>query len=289
LTPRTRRTIDREPRLHTTRKVMEKMRTDGIRGRWSLVTGASSGLGVDFARELAKRGAHLILVARREERLESVADELNRRHGVEVQVMPIDLGAQGALDSLYERVTDRGIEVDLLVNNAGFGLYGHFLETSWERELTMMQVDIVALVHLTKLVTPGMVERGYGRILQVASTAAYQPVPQYAVYGAAKAFVLSFGEALAYELKGTGVTCTVVSPGVTETEFHKVAGHSYTAYMRRVRMTSGEVARLGIEAMLRGRSSVVTGFPNALGVWCERFLPRRLVTSLAGLFMAVRN
>jgi short-subunit dehydrogenase len=261
------------------------MPADELRGRWSLVTGASSGLGIDFARELAKRGANLILVARREDRLRNVADELIGAYNVEVEVVSVDLGVRGAADRLYLELAAAGREVDILINNAGFGVHGTFLDNPWERELEMMDLDIIALVHLSKLFTPGMVERGYGRILQVASTAAYQPVPTYAVYGAAKAFVSSFGEALNYELKGTGVTCTVVSPGVTGTEFQEVAGHSYTTYMRRVEMKSEDVARLGIEAMLGGRSSIVTGLANAVGVSIQRLLPRRAVTAMAAYFM----
>jgi short-subunit dehydrogenase len=260
-----------------------------LRGKWALVTGASSGLGVDFSRELARRGANLILVARREERLRQLADELRREYGIEAEVTPTDLAVQGAPEAIQRLLTEKARAVDILVNNAGFGVHGEFLDNPWEPQRAMIEVDLIALVHLTRLLAADMVQRGYGRILQVASTAAYQPVPTYAVYGACKAFVLSFGEAFNYELRGSGVTCTVVSPGVTETEFQQVAGHKYTRYMRMTQMASPDVARIGIEAMLRGRSSVVPGLHNAAMVASVRLTPRRVVTALAGYFMTVRR
>lgn len=260
-----------------------------LRGKWAMVTGASSGLGVDFSRELARREANLILVARRGKRLNPIADELRRKFGVEVEVMPTDLSVQDVLEALHRQLSEKAQAVDILVNSAGFGVHGEFLENSWKRERAMIEVDVIALVHLTKLLAAEMVKRGYGRILQVASTAAYQPVPNYAVYGACKAFVLSFGEALYHELRGSGVTCTVLSPGVTKTEFQQVAGHEYTRYMRMTQMTSPDVARIGIDAMLSGRSSVVAGFHNAAMVASVRFAPRRVVTALAGYFLKARR
>ncbi len=256
-----------------------------IDGRWALVTGASSGLGVDFARQLARRGAHLILVARREERLQALAEELRRDPGVEVEVVALDLGVRGAPATLYEGLCARERSVDLLINNAGFGVHGAFLSNPWERERDMIELNVVTLVQLTKLFAGDMVKRGFGRILQVASTAAYQPVPTYAVYGATKSFVLSFGEALNHELRGTGVSCTVLSPGVTATEFQQVANHAYTSFMRLAQMKSADVARIGIQAMLKGRSSLIAGRHNALLASTVRFTPRRAATAVAGFFM----
>ncbi len=265
------------------------MAQSDLRGKWAMVTGASSGLGTDFSRELARMEANLILVARREERLRQLADELRREYGIEVEAAPTDLAMQNAAEAIYRQQSEKARAVDILVNSAGFGVHGEFLENSWERERAMIEVDVITLVHLTKLLAADMVKRGYGRILQVASTAAYQPVPAYAVYGACKAFVLSFGEALNHELRGSGVTCTVVSPGVTETEFQQVAGHEYTGYMRLTQMTSPDVARIGIEAMLSGRSSIVPGIHNAAMVASVRFTPRRVVTALAGYFLKARR
>ncbi|MGD8698170.1 MAG: SDR family oxidoreductase [Gemmatimonadales bacterium] len=261
------------------------MAQSDIHGSWALVTGASSGLGVDFARELAARGANLILVARRNERLRVLAGEIKVNHPVEVDVEAIDLAVPDAAEALYQRLNEKGRSVEILVNNAGFGVHGTFLDNSWRRERDMIQVDVIALVQLTKLFAAKMVKRGFGRILQVASTAAFQPVPTYAVYGACKAFVLSFSEALNYELRGSGVTCTVLAPGVTATEFQAVAGHPYSRYMRLTEMKSSDVARRGVEAMLSGRSSVVPGVHNAAVVASERLAPRRLLTALAGYFM----
>src|SRR5512134_3252055 len=187
-----------------------------LRGRWALVTGASSGIGADFARELAARGMHLVLVARREERLRALAEELERAHGVRTRVIAADLAKPDAPRALHERLRGEGVAVDVLVNNAGFGVYGAFLDVPWEREREMIELDVVALLHLTKLFARDMRERGFGRVLEVASIGAFQPSPTYAAYSAAKAFVQSFGEALACELRGSGVTVTTISPGVTD-------------------------------------------------------------------------
>ena len=256
-----------------------------IAGKWALVTGASSGLGVDFARELAERGCSVILTARRKDRLEDLAGELRETHGVEVEVISVDLGLRSGPESLFQAIAERNLEVSILVNNAGFGVFGDYLEIPLERETAMLDLDIVALVRLTRLFAGPMVERGWGRILQVASVAAFQATPGYAAYAAAKAFVLLFGEAVHHELKGTGVTCTVVSPGVTATEFLDVAGQKPTWYQRRVMMESAEVARIGIRAMLKGRSSVVAGRLNAIAAWSIRLTPRRVATAVAARLM----
>ncbi len=261
------------------------MAEDTIQGRWALVTGASSGLGADFARELGRRGANLILVARREERLERLSREIAAEHRVETEIIVSDLSIPDARDALLRSLSDRGRAVDILINNAGVGVHGDFLENPWQEEREVIEVDVIALVHLTKMLLPEMVRRGFGRILQVASTAAYQPVPTYAVYGAAKAFVASFGEALNHELRGSGVTCTVVSPGVTDTEFQAVARHEYTSYMHRVQMKSPQVARIAIRALLRRRPSVVPGLHNAAAAWAARSAPRAVSTAVAGFFM----
>ncbi len=254
---------------------------DALKGRWSLVTGASSGLGVDFARELAGRGSNLVLVARREERLQAVAEELRQRHGVEVEALAADLAAPDAPQQLFDRLRQAGRQVDVLVNNAGLGLYGPFLEIPWEREAGMLQLDIVTLVHLTRLFVPGMQQRGFGHVLQVSSVGAFQPTPLYASYSAAKAFVLSYGEAVNYELRGTGVSCTVVAPGITATEFLQVSGQTPTLYQRLMLMTSAEVARVAVRALLRGQGSVVPGLANKLGAFSMRFVPRRLAAAVA--------
>ena len=255
-----------------------------LRDRWALVTGASSGLGADFARELAARGCNCVLVARREARLRELAEELAREFGVQAEVAAVDLSVPDAAVALRTEIDRKGIAVDVLINNAGIGVFDHFVDIPWERERTMLQLDVVTLLQLTKLYAREMVDRGFGRILMVASTAAYQPVPYYSTYAAAKAYVLSLGEALNYELKGTGVSCTVLSPGVTDTEFQRVAGHDYTSAMRGAVMESRKVARIGVEAMLRARSSVLAGLRNKLLIWLQRLAPRSLVIRVAVRF-----
>ncbi|MFO7166826.1 MAG: SDR family oxidoreductase [Chloroflexota bacterium] len=261
------------------------MANDAIRGRWALVTGASSGLGADFARELAARGCHVVLVARREENLRALADEVAGRFGVQADVIAMDLAPPDAPQQLYDRLRSDRRQIDVLVNNAGFGLYGAFVNIDWERERAMLELNIIALTHLTKLFVRDMVARNFGFVLQIASIGAYQPSPLYASYAAAKAYVLHFGEALSYELRRTNVRVTVLSPGVTATEFFSVAGQQVTLYQRATMMRSADVARIGIRAMLAGRPSVVAGRFNALAAFAARLLPRRVQAALAHRMM----
>ena len=240
------------------------MNDGSLAGKTALVTGASSGLGVDFARELARRGCRLVLVARREELLKKLQAELQGSYGVTAIVMTLDLGDPAGPQMLYDALKAQNVAVDILVNNAGFGLYGMELEIPWEKTRQMLMLDIVALTHLTKLFARDMVKRGWGRMLQVASIGAYQPSPTYAAYSAAKSYVRSFSQALNFELRGSGVSSTVISPGITATEFLKVSGQKPTAYQRLMMMSSADVARIGIRAMLKGRYSVVPGFLNWL-------------------------
>ncbi|MDB5100735.1 MAG: family oxidoreductase [Cyanobacteria bacterium RYN_339] len=252
-----------------------------LKGKTALVTGASSGLGADFARHLAAAGCHLVLTARREAQLQAMKDELTAAHGVEVLLVPQDLSAPDAPEKLLAAITAAGKQVDVLINNAGYGAYGQFLEIPWEKEHQMLELDIVALVHLTKLFAAPMVARGQGYILQVASIGAFQPSPLYASYSAAKAFVLSYGNAINYELRGTGVSCTVLSPGVTATEFLQVSGQKPTTYQRLMMMTSPEVTRAGLEAMVRRRMGIVPGFLNRLMAVSGKASPAWLATMLA--------
>lgn len=251
-----------------------------LAGKCALVTGASSGLGVDFARELAALGARLVIVARREDQLKQVQAEIKAKYGVEVVTVALDLAAAGAPQALYDLVRQEKLQVDVLVNNAGFGVYGNELDIAWEKTNQMLQLDIVALTHLTKLFARDMVKRRFGYVLQIASIGAYQPSPTYAAYSAAKAYVLSFGEALNYELRGSGVSCTVLSPGVTATEFLQVAGQKRNWFHNATMMTSVEVARIGIQAMLKRRYSVVAGFMNWLMAFSTRFTPRSMLAAV---------
>jgi short-subunit dehydrogenase len=263
------------------------MDSDLLKNRTALVTGASSGLGVDFARELARLGCNLLLVARREDQLNQVAAGIAKQHGVRARPVPLDLALPDAPQQLYDQLRADGESVDVLVNNAGFAYYGEFASVSWEREKAMLDLDILALTHLTKLFLQDMLARNFGYILLVSSIGAYQPSPTYATYSAAKSFVLNFGEALHFELRRSGVGCTVVSPGVTATEFLKVAGQKPTAYQRMAMMKSADVARIGVRSMLARKASVVPGWLNALSVWSNRLLPRSLSALLSYRLMTL--
>lgn len=256
-----------------------------LRGRTALVTGASSGLGVDFARELAARGADLILVARREQRMRAVADEIEAAHGVKTHVLPFDLGCRDAAESLGAELEARGLPVDILVNNAGFGLYGEFDAIDSRRERDMLELDIVTLAALTHRFVRDMKRRRWGRILLVSSIGAYQPSPTYAAYSAAKSFVLMYGRAIRQELKGTGVSCTVVSPGITRTEFLDVAGQSPSLYQRLTMMESPRVAARAIRALVAQRAEIVPGILNSVMAFSTRLIPRGIAAAIAQQLM----
>ena len=217
----------------------------------ALITGASSGIGRDLAREHARRGGRLILVARRGDRLETLAAELVDRHGIAVTVLPCDLAAPGAAAALHQEVAGRGLVVDQLINsNAGFGGLGLFHEMDPQRQAAMVQLNVMTLTQLTRLFLLVMIARGRGRVLNVASTAAFMPGPTQAVYFATKAYVLSFTEAVAVELEGTGVTMTALCPGATVTEFADQAAAGNKRMFRAGAATSAEVAAFGYRAML---------------------------------------
>ena len=256
-----------------------------LAGWTALVTGASSGLGADFARILAAEGATLVLVARRAEALTQLAEEIRSKHGTGVEVLPADLADPAARAALPARLAAAGLAVDILVNNAGFGVFGNFAGSDWSRVAQMLEVDVVALTHLTHLFLPGMRARRRGRVLLVASTAAFQPTPNYAVYAASKAYVLSFGVALNQELRGSGVNVTTLSPGVTRTEFHLVSGQRNNRFVERTAMSSEAVARIGIRALLAGRTGVVAGVGNAALAASTRLAPRSLAAALAARIM----
>lgn len=252
-----------------------------LRGKWALITGASSGLGVDFARQLAAMGVNVVLVARRDDRLQTVAAEVRQTYGIQAETIALDLSQDGAPQALYDRLNAAGRTVEVLINNAGFGLYGRFTELDWAREHEMLQIDITTVVHLTKLFAADMVARKSGYILQVSSIGAFTPSPLYASYSAAKSFVLHFSEAVNYELRGTGVSITTTCPGPTATEFLAVSGQDRTWYQRMTMMNSPDVVKASLRAMLSRKASVVPGWMNALSAWSMRLLPRRLAAALA--------
>lgn len=261
------------------------MTSHTLQGKTALITGASSGLGVDFARQLSDLGCHLILVARREDRLQAVQNELRARHPLRVEIISLDLTTTDAAELLYAQVKTLDMHVDILINNAGFGLHGSFSAMEWARLEQLIDLDIKALVHLTHVFLPDMLARRNGYILQVASIAACQPSPGYAAYAAAKAFVWNFSEALDYELKGSGVSCTALLPGLTATEFMDVAGQGPTLYQQVHMMRSDDVVRIAIDALRKRRRYVITGWLNRLMAWFSPIMPRRFSTTTAHWLM----
>jgi short-subunit dehydrogenase len=249
-------------------------------GRTALITGASSGIGADLARECARRGAAVVLVARRADRLESLAAEIAAL-GVAAAAHPCDIADPQARIALA--AAHPGI--DILVNNAGLGVFGAFDQADWEKTARMLDVNVTALTHLTHLFAKAMASRGFGRVLMVASTAAYQPVPLYAVYAATKAYVLSLSEALNVEYAKQGVKFTTLSPGPTESEFFDVAAQQKSAFVKGAMMTSAAVAKIGVDAMSAGRGSVVAGLANKLMAFGTRFTPRGANAKLGQMFL----
>lgn len=242
----------------------------------ALITGASAGLGAEFAHQLSKRGHRLVLAARRKDRLDSLAAELGNARAVEV-----DLSRQGAAAELMRNLSDAGEAVDLLVNNAGFGLLGRFDEADPKRLRQMVDLNCGALTDLCREVLPAMVERRSGAILNVASTAAFQPGPGIAVYFATKAYVLSLSEALHEEVRRFGVRVTALCPGPTRTEFGEVAGFKGRSFDR-FAMDADSVVRAGLAALDRNKAVVITGALNKAGAFSTRLAPRALVRKIAG-------
>ena len=243
----------------------------------ALITGASAGLGAEFARQLCRKVHRLVLAARRKDRLDALAAELGNARPVE-----IDLGEPGAAAELVRNVEAAGEQIDLLINNAGFGLRGRFVELDAAREREMIDLNCGALTDLCRAIAPQMIERRSGGILNVASTAAFQPGPKMAVYFATKAFVLSFTEALHEELKPHGVKVSALCPGPTRTEFGEVAGIATLGQFDRLSMDAEPVVRAGIEGLERNRAVVIPGAINKAGAWSTRLAPRSVVRKIAG-------
>jgi hypothetical protein len=247
----------------------------------ALVTGASAGLGAEFAWLFAADGHDLVLVARRQDKLEALAAAIKAKHQVAVSVIAADLAAPGAAVRIADELAKRGIAIEFLVNNAGFGSAGAFAEQELARSVELIQVNVVALVELTRLLLPKMIERKSGRVLNIGSTAGFLPGPFMAMYYASKAFVNSFTEALSFELAGTGVTATVSCPGATATEFAQVAGTDKSALFKAQVMSAREVAEDAYRAMMRGRPLAVAGFMNKVKIASLRLAPRGVARSMA--------
>jgi short-subunit dehydrogenase len=253
-----------------------------------LITGASSGIGAEIARELASRGQGVTLVARREERLRELAQEIERDHGVRAEVVAASVSERDSRQQLAEEVERRGLTVEVLVNNAGFGSGGRFHRRDPEREEEMIHTNVEAVVGLCGHYAPRMVARGRGAILNVGSVAGFQPIPRQTTYAATKAFVNSFTEALHTDLAGTGVTATVLCPGFTETEFAEVGGlGSFDQLPSFVVDSARDVARAGVEGLEKGRRSVVPGAHNVVTALGGRLAPRSLLLPAMGRFYKV--
>ena len=264
----------------------DPLRLFRLDGRVAFVTGASSGIGAAFARQLAAAGADLVIAARRQAELDALATSLRAAHKVAVEVVVIDLGQPGAGAALFARTEGAGRAIDVVINNAGFGEHRDFIDQDWARVAQQLQLNVVTLTELTHQFARAMAARGRGHILNVASIGAYTPSPTYATYSAGKAYVRDFTEAVAYELAPRGVRLCSLCPGLTITEFHQVAGQTLPGWMRRfAAMSADRCAGIGLRALFGWRRNVVTGVGNKLGMWTLRFVPRRMMVWIAARSM----
>ena len=244
----------------------------------ALITGASNGIGLELARIHARQGDNLVLVARNKKKLDELKVEIEKQYQVSVHTIGKDLSEKDAALSVFDELKRNGIEVEYLVNNAGFGQLGEFATNSWEKEEQMIQLNITALTHFTKLFLPAMLERGSGKIMNVGSVASFMPGPLMAVYYATKAYVLSFSEAINAEVRGKGVTVTALCPGPTASGFQDAADMKGIKLLETFKMpSSGVVANYGYRAMMKGRAVAIHGFMNRLMVASLRVSPRSLV------------
>lgn len=253
----------------------------------ALITGASSGIGYELAKAFARNGHNLVLVARDKQRLNQLSDEL-QKFGTTMEVISKDLSVGTSAQEIFDKVQQHSIRIDILVNNAGLDVYGHFYETDIAKELYMIQVNLVALTQLTKLFLGDMRQQGYGRILNLGSTGSFIPSPLNAVYSATKAYVLSFSEAIAEELQGSGVTVTVLCPGVTWTEFQERAGMGDIRLFRFGGMEAQTVAEIGYRAMMSGKRIVIPGLYNKVQIMFARLLPRNVMVKMAKIMLQRR-
>ncbi len=258
-------------------------------GSVALVTGASGGIGYELARCCAADGRNVVLAARNGTRLEAVAQEFRREFEVEAVPISIDLTHPDSPEKLHSTVSDRGLHVELLINNAGFGAWGPFAKTDPENIRGMVALNVDAVTRLIALELPGMLERRSGRILNVASTAAFQGIPSMAVYAATKAYVLSLTDALAVELSSTNVTASALCPGGTTTEFMERANMGSSAFLDVKFMDPRRVAEIGYAGMLEGRRIIIPGWDNRLGAYLTRFVPRSIASRIGGWLMRERS
>ena len=250
-----------------------------VQGKWALVTGASAGIGVALAEELAAAGANVVLTARRLDRLDTLAARLKSEYGVQTRTLAADLADAAVPQKLVDATEGAGVPIDILINNAGFGYSGEFAKSDAETQRKMVDLNCAAVVHTTRLFLPKMIERRRGYVMIVASTAAYQPVGYIATYAATKVFDRFLAEALAHEVAGYGIRVSALCPGPTESEFHAIAGTR--EQLGRGKQSAEDVARIGLEGMVRGKHWVIPYFAGKAMVFMQRLLPRRLVSGAA--------
>lgn len=256
---------------------------------YALVTGASSGIGLSMAHQLADQGYPLILVARRAERLEKLAKEIRDRTKVDVRVIPMDLSEPDAAAQLRAETQRQGLHTEILINNAGYGIQGKFIEMDTQKLAAMFRLNMDALVFLCREFTPAMLERKHGYILNVASASAFLPSPYVSAYAASQAFVGQFSEALRFELSGTGVIVSTLYPGVTKTEFNDVAGAKHPPLMEASVLTAEQVATIGLKGMFRGKRSIVPGIINKINAFFSQVFHRGFITYMAGTLLKKAN
>ncbi|MBU1197156.1 SDR family oxidoreductase [Candidatus Micrarchaeota archaeon] len=253
-----------------------------------LITGGSQGIGRAMADEFAAHGFDVVLVARHQDMLEKAKNELENRYHTHAHIIAIDLTAPGAVEKVYKETKRKRIPVEILVNNAGFGSWGLFHENRWKIEANELQLNIVALSHLTHAYLQDMVKAKHGKILNVSSIVAFQPGPFMAVYYASKAYVNSFSEALSEELKGTGVTVTTLCPGATQTKFHERAGVDARSIPKAAWMSAQDVAEAGYEGMMKGKRIVIPGNKNQVMIWLSRITPKSILLKAVRRFQENR-
>ena len=250
-----------------------------------LITGASSGIGKELAYVYARKNYNLIITARRKKRLEAIKKDIQSVYDVSVDVFEMDLSENHNAEKLYNKISDEALQVDVLINNAGFGIKGKFLETDIQKEEDMLVLNMIALTRLTRLFGKDMMDREDGHIINVSSTAAFQPVPWMAAYAASKAYVLSFSEAIAYEMKNKNIRVTVICPGATQSEFAEVAGFNPEKNITTNGPASREVAEFTYKMMEKGKVTAIHGLKNRMMTLGVNFTPRKLATMMAGKIM----
>lgn len=255
----------------------------------ALITGASSGIGYEMTKYFAQDGYNMVLVARSEQALRQLAGELEATYGVSVHVLVKDLAQPDAPDEIFNYLQQAGVHIDVLVNNAGYGSYGEFTQTDLTKEMNMLQVNIMALTHLSKLFIREMVKKREGKVLNVASTASFQPGPLMAAYYASKAYVLSLSEALSFELRDSGVTVSALCPGPTTSKFQEVAGMQKSKLLENATMDSDSVAKIGYFGLMNNQTVIIPGTMNKLGAISVRLMPRKLVPRIVHQMQSTRQ